>query len=407
MSTSEERPSPRDLATRPGMRTRLVVLLGAVTAFAPFAIDMYLGSLGDIAASLAVDAGSVQITISTFFFGMAIGQVFYGPAIDRWGRKPPLLVGIAVFAVTSALLAAAPTLEVFLALRLLEAIGGCGGMIIARAVIRDVFELRQASAMLSQMMLVQGLGPVLAPIVGAQVAAVATWHWIFLLLAVSGLFWLVAIAVALPETLPREARRATGLRDLLAACVGLSKRPDFVFPAAIAASAMGALFAFIGGSAYVFMEHFGLSRQTYSLIFGANAVCMILASQINRGLVGRFAPRTLVLAATGVATASALVLLSFSNVAAWAVFVVPLYLALACAPVVAANAQAIAMSRCGEYAGVASSLVGIVQYLFAGTVISTVGLLHDGTAVPMIGMILLCFGLSFGFAVLARRRRAL
>lgn len=389
------------------MRLRLVVLLGAVTAFAPFATDMYLGSLGDIAASLETDAGAVQMTVSTFFAGMALGQLFYGPAIDRWGRKRPLLVGIALFTVASALLIVAPDLRTFLALRFVEAVGGCAGMIIARTVIRDVFDLRGASAMLSQMMLVQGVGPVLAPIIGAQVASLASWHWIFALLAASGLFWLGAIWCGLPETLPAQARRSTGLGELARAAGRLARRIDFVLPAATAASAMGSLFAFIGGSAFVFMEHFGLSRDAYSLIFGANAACMIAASQINRLLVGRFAPRTVVMGATSFATVTAIALSAFSGVEHWPIFVAPLILSLAGGPLVAANAQAIAMSRSGEYAGTASSLVGIVQYLFAGAVIATVGALHDGTTVPMVAMIAFCSSLSFLIALFGRLRGAL
>ena len=164
-------------------RLRTAVLLGAVTSFAPFATDMYLGSLGDIARSLRVDAGGAQITVSTFFAGMAVGQVFYGPAIDRWGRRGPLLVGIALFSVMSILIAFAPSLPAFVVLRFFEALGGCAGMIIARAVIRDVYDLAEAASMLGLMMMVQGLGPILAPIVGARIVAWASWPWVFAVLA--------------------------------------------------------------------------------------------------------------------------------------------------------------------------------------------------------------------------------
>ena len=385
-------------------RLRLVLLLGAVTAFAPFAIDMYLGSLGDIAADFATDAGNAQITVSTFFAGMAVGQLFYGPAIDRWGRKKPLMVGTGLFAVTSALLAIAPDIQTFIALRFLEAIGGCAGMIIARAIIRDVFDLGEASAMLSQMMLVQGLGPVLAPIIGAQIVAWVSWRWIFVVLAVSGAFWFAMVGWGLPETLPPEARRSARVRDLLGAFAGLLRRPDFVLPSAVAAASMGAIFAFIGGSAFVFMEHFGLGRNAYSLVFGANAVCMIVASQINRVLVRRVAPGRIVLAAVAFASVSALGLLVAAPLASWTVFVVPLFLALGTAPIIGANAQAIAMSRSGEYAGTASSLIGIVQYSVAGAVIALVGALHDGTAIPMAATIAASYLVSLALAGWAHAR---
>ena len=385
-------------------RLRLAVLLGAVTAFAPFATDMYLGALGEIATDFATDAGAAQLTVSTFFIGMAAGQLFYGPAIDRWGRKTPLLVGTLLFALASAALTIAPDIRSFIVLRFIEAMGGCAGMIIARAIIRDVYDLGEASAMLSQMMLVQGLGPVLAPIIGAQIIAYTSWHWIFVVLAVSGAFWFAVVWWGLPETLPPEVRRATRLRDLLGAFGGLSKRPDFVLPSAVAAASMASIFAFIGGSAFVFMEHFGLSREAYSLVFGANAVCMIAASQINRILVRRVTPGRMVLAATIFATVADLVSLVIAPFAPWTVFVVPLFLALGTAPIIGANAQAIAMSRSGDHAGTASSLIGIVQYSVAGAVIALVGALHDGTALPMAGTIAAGYVITISLVGLAHAR---
>ena len=387
-------------------RRRLTVLLGAVTAFAPFATDMYLGALGQIATDYRTDAGSAQLTISTFFIGMAAGQLFYGPAIDRWGRKIPLVIGTMLFAATSLLLMIAPDIRSFIVIRFVEAMGGSAGMIIARAIIRDVYDLGEASSMLSQMMLVQGLGPVLAPIIGAQIIAYTSWHWIFAVLAVSGAFWCAAVWWGLPETLPPQVRRATRGRDLLSAFSGLLKRPDFVLPSAVAAASMASIFAFIGGSAFVFMEHYGLGRDAYSLVFGANAVFMIAASQINRILVRRVAPGRMVLATTIVATTAALVTLAISPFAPWTVFVVPLFLSLGTAPIIGANAQAIAMSRSGEFAGTASSLIGIVQYSVAGAVIAIVGALHDGTALPMAGMIAASYAITLslvGFAHLRGR----
>jgi DHA1 family bicyclomycin/chloramphenicol resistance-like MFS transporter len=329
---------------------------------------------------------------------MAAGQLFYGPAIDRWGRRRPLIVGTLLFAVTSALLTFAPDIHSFIALRFVEAIGGCAGMIIARAIIRDVYDLGEASAMLSQMMLVQGLGPVLAPILGSQIIAHTSWHWIFGVLAVSGVFWCAMVWWGLPETLPREARRATRIRDLLTAFAGLLKRPDFILPAAVAAAAMGSIFAFIGGSAFVFMQHFGLGREAYSLVFGANAVCMIIAAQINRILVRRVTPARMVLGATGFAATAGVVVLALAPGAPLMLFVVPLFLALGTAPIIGANAQAIAMSRSGEFAGTASSLIGIIQYSVAGAVIAVVGALHDGTAIPMAATIVVSYAVSLTFA---------
>ncbi len=384
-------------------RMRTAVLLGAVTSFAPFAIDMYLGSLGDVARSLDIDAGSVQITVSTFFAGMAVGQLFYGPAIDRLGRRGPLLFGIALFSVMSILIAFAPNLSTFVVLRFFEAFGGCAGMIIARAIIRDVYDLSEAASMLGLMMLVQGLGPILAPIVGARIVAYASWHWVFVVLAVCGLFWMAAVAWGLPETLAEADRRTISPRDLLRGFRDLAVRIDFILPAAVSATSMGAIFAFIGASASVFMDHFALDRDAYSLVFGANAVCMIAAAQVNRMLVERLGPKALVLGASAVGTVGAIGLLVLSGTASWIVFAVPMFLTLATCPVIGANAQAIAMSRSGERAGLASSLIGIVQYVFAGAVIAAVGLLHDGSTIPMTATILACFATTLATAIGASR----
>lgn len=389
-----------------GGETRLIVLLGAVTAFAPFAIDMYLASLGDVARSLAVDLGEVQFTLSIYFIGMAVGQFFYGPAIDRWGRKGPLMVGIALFAVTSFGLVIAPDLRSFVVLRFLQAMGGCGGMIVARAIIRDVYDLRGASAMLSQMMLVQGLGPVLAPIIGAQLVALSSWHLIFVVLAASGVFWFGAVWWGLPETLPKADRTVVGPGRIVAVFGALACRLDFVLPALIAASAAGSIFAFIGGSSFVFMELHGLSRQAYALIFGANALALIAAAQINRLLVRSFRPRHIVIGAALFASLSALALVLVAGIGSWPLLLPPLFLTSATVPIIAANAQAIAMANSGAHTGSASSLVGILQYSIAGAIVSSVGMLHDGTALPMTGAIAGCVFVATALALVATRLSA-
>ncbi|SCM74728.1 Bcr/CflA subfamily drug resistance transporter [uncultured Pleomorphomonas sp.] len=381
-------PSETNSAKTSVSTLRLTFILAALTAFAPLSTDMYLASFSSLAATFATDEGRVQLSLSVFFFGLSVGQLIYGPLIDRFGRKPPLIVGLVVFTLASVAIVVVPTVDGFIALRLFQALGGCAGMVVSRAVVSDLFDERGTARFLSQMMLVQGLAPILAPLLGGYILAVAPWEGIFAVLALFGAGCIVAAARGLPETLPPERRQAAGLAGIGRAFGKVLADRAFMAPTLAGAFAAASLFAFISGSPFVYMQLHGVSQQHYGWLFGFNAFGMILASQFNRLLLRWLSTRTVMVGALLFNMTMAVVLVVFAAQASLPVLVGLLWLCLATGPLIGANAMAIAMSRAGDHRGTASSVMGVTQFAVAGLASAAVGLLHDGTVYPMVGIIL-------------------
>lgn len=385
---------------------RLVLLLGALSTFAPFATDMYLSGFPAIAGDLRTDVAHVQLSLSSFFLGLCVGQLLYGPMTDAWGRRRPLLAGIWLFTVTSLLLVLSPRVEMFIGVRALQAVGGCAGMIVARAVIQDLMEPREAARTLSTMMMVQGLGPVLAPLLGGWLLALAGWRNIFVFLALFGAACLVSVWRGLPETLPAERRRPLHLGNTLRTFGQLLRTRGFVLPALTCATAMASVFAYIAGSPFVFMQLHGVSQQHYGWLFAFNGVGMVIAGRINVVLLRRLPPTAVLRVAACVMAAAALSLLLLRDSAALSWLVAPLFVCIGCVPMVAANSVAIAMGMGRFAAGSASSLIGALQFGLAALASSLVGVLDDGTALPMTGVMLACTGVSMVLAWWPRRSAA-
>jgi MFS transporter, DHA1 family, multidrug resistance protein len=372
---------------------QMIFILGMLTTFAPFATDMYLASFPAIAGTLSTSVDRVQFSLSTFMFGVAVGQLCYGPIIDRYGRRWPLMAGIALFILTSVAVPFCHDISVFIGLRFIQAVGGCAGMIISRAIIHDVFDQQQAARALSAMMVVQGIGPIAAPILGGYILILAGWHAIFVFLACFGgvCLWLVYSAV--PETHVRSAQ-APSMRQILATFWHLLIEPGFIVPTLSSSFAMASMFAFISGSPFVFMDLHGVSQQAYGWLFGLNALGMTIAGQFNRYLLHRYSPKAIYICALGVNIVAGLGLFCVSGSHALYVIVIPLFCCLAILPALGANGIAIAMSKSGANGGSASSLIGVIQFALAGLVSALVGMLHNGTAYPMSGLILGCALLS-------------
>ncbi|SCM79205.1 putative multidrug resistance transporter, Bcr/CflA family [uncultured Pleomorphomonas sp.] len=375
---------------RPIGATYLALILAGLTSFAPFATDMYLASFPELARVFATDLGSVQLSLSLFSLGLAVGQVFYGPLIDRFGRKLPMMVGVGLFTVTSLLIVMAPTIDVFIGLRFLQAIGGCAGMIISRAIIADLFKAHEAAKVLSLMMLVQGLAPILAPIAGGYVLIAAGWQAIFIFLALYGAACLAAVRWGLPETLAADQRRREHPLHVLRAWVDLLGTRTFVVPAATGALAFGSSFAFISGSSFVYMDLHGVGEGVYGWLFGLNAVGMIVAIQINRWLLGRLSAGTILNSVFLLFLGLSCLLMATADRLPLFALVAMLFVCLGCVPVIGANTVAIAMEATGAHRGSGSAILGITQFAMASLTSAGVGLLHDGTALPMTGIIFAC-----------------
>jgi MFS transporter, DHA1 family, multidrug resistance protein len=377
-------------------RWELIVLLGALTAFAPMSIDMYLPALPTLERVFAASTAEVQRTIATFFLGFACGQALYGPVIDRFGRRPPLYVALSVFIAASIGCALAPTIESLAVMRLLQALGACAGTVVSRAVVRDVFPPEEAPRVYAALMLVMGAAPMLAPLIGGQVLVALGWEAIFWILAGFGTLCLLAAHFGLPETHKGDSTRPLSLGHVMAGYWRLLTHRHYMGYALTGGASMGGLFAYIAGSPFVFIELNDVPAEDFGWFFGGNAAGFVVAAQINHRLLRWWTSNTVLRGATIVQAATGLLLLGAAATGAGGVagLAVPLFVFVASFGFVLPNSTALAMAPHGQAAGFASALLGTMQFAIAALAATAVGAIHDGTAVPMAGLIALAAALG-------------
>ncbi len=360
------------------MNLRTILILGALSAFAPLAIDFYLPGFPAMAVAFGTDEKHIQLTLAVYFFGLSIGQLVYGPLADRFGRRGPLLVGVVLFTLASLACAFAPSLEWLIAARFLQALGGCAGTVISRAMVSDKCDAIGSAKVFSQLMLVTGLAPILAPMLGGVLVNLYGWQSIFIVLTLFSA--LSAFAVAF------------GLRV-------------FVGHALTGGIAIAGMFAYIAGSPFVFIKLYGIPAEHYGWLFGSNAAGFILVAQVNARLLGKLGPALLLARAVWVYVAAGLSLLGISllhTTQLWPLLV-PLFICIASLGCIVPNAAACAMRGQGARAGSASAMFGCLQFSVAAGAASLVGLLHDGSATPMALVIALCGVLAVTVAMVTRR----
>ncbi|MGH9239487.1 MAG: Bcr/CflA family multidrug efflux MFS transporter [Vicinamibacterales bacterium] len=376
---------------------RLAVILGALTAMGPLAIDMYLPALPTIAREMASSTGSVQVSLAVYFIGIACGQAFYGPISDRWGRKRALYFGLTLFSVSSVGCAMARDVTALVALRFLQALGGCAPLVVPRAVVRDYFDQRGSVRMLSVLMLVMGLAPILAPLVGGQLLVNFGWRSVFWLLAAYGAFWLVIVAAFLQESLPPARRRRQRAADVVATYLGLLRDRTYIGYVLTGALIFAGLLAYISGSPFVFIELFGVPPEQYGLFFGVNAIGIIIASQVNRWLANKYDARHIISAVLPVSVTAGTVLLidAATGFGGFPGILVPLFFYIATHGFIMPNTTALAMAPHGAVAGSASALLGTVQFVLGASAGALLGALGNGTAVPLAAVVAGCAALAF------------
>ncbi|WP_300631480.1 multidrug effflux MFS transporter [Pseudomonas sp.] len=382
------------------MNLRIILILGALSAFAPLAIDFYLPGFPAMATAFATDEKHIQLTLAVYFGGLAIGQLIYGPLADRFGRRVPLLSGVTLFTLASFACAYAPSLEWLIGARFVQALGGCAGMVISRAVVSDKCDAVGSAKVYSQLMLVTGLAPILAPLAGGLMVGLWGWQSIFLALSLFSVMAAIAVAVGLPETFPAHQPRQPLSGSLRRYGALLSDRVYLGYALTGGISIAG-MFAYIAGSPFVFIKLYGVPAEHYGWLFGSNAAGFILVAQLNARLLAKRGPAFLLSRTVWVYVAAALTLLGIAALrtdALWPLLV-PLFICIASLGCILPNTSACAMNGQGARAGSASALLGCIQFGVAAGAASLVGVLHDGTAMPMAMVISLCGVLAVTIAM--------
>ena len=364
---------------------RVIFILGAVTAFSPVAIDMYLPAFPSIARDLHADMGQVELTVSLFLAGMGIGQAFYGPLSDRWGRRAPLLIGSMVYAIAAVGCALSNSIGLLLAGRLLMALGGAAGSVITRAMVRDWFDAKESAHVFSTLMLVMGAAPIFAPMLGSQVLLFTGWRGVFVLFALFGLACTLAVAAWLPESLPESRRTKHGMGAVFGGYWHLMKNRRFTGFALAAGFASGLLFTYITGVAPVIMNYYGVRPSLFGFLFSANAFGLIAGSQVNRRLLRKYSSAQIVSAVYNVTCGTA-VLLFVHGLTGWGglpALSVLLFAMLTTMGFVFPNLSALTMAPFTTQAGTASALLGTAQYVIGCVAGGLVSAFHNGTPQPL------------------------
>jgi DHA1 family bicyclomycin/chloramphenicol resistance-like MFS transporter len=394
-----------------GPSVRFVVLMGAMAALGAMSVDMYLPSLPTVATELGTTTAAAQFTISGVLIGAALGQLIIGPLSDRFGRRRPALIGIALHIVASLLCVVVPSVGPLIVLRMIQGVGNSAASITAMAVIRDRFSGGPAARVLSRLMLVIGVAPLLAPTVGGFIAGVAGWRAVFGVLAAMGVALFVLVWRFLPETHAPAARASGGLGTALRGYAGLLRDRHFMALAVLPGLGMGALIAYVAGAPFVLQIGYGLTPQQFALIFALNGAGGIAASQINAALVRRTTPLHVlrVVLPLIVVAGSGLLVVAATGAGGLLGLLSLLWLLLSLLFMVMPNATALALTRRGDRAGTAAALIGALQAGVAGLVSPLVGLLgEDATAmaVVMLGSALAAFTVLALATPAYRRRRA-
>ncbi|WP_399552607.1 multidrug effflux MFS transporter [Streptomyces sp. YIM 98790] len=365
-----------------------MLILGSLTAIPPLSLDLYLPALPGIADELHTGTSTVQVTLATCLAGLGLGQLVSGPMSDQLGRRGPLLVGMGVFALASAACALAPTIETLVFFRAVQGLAGAAGVVISRAVVRDMFDGLAMARFFSTLLLISGVAPILAPVFGGQMLRVTSWRGLFLVLAVIGLVLVLAVARWLPETLPREQRHGGGVRTTLRDMRGLLRDRLFTGYLITGTATFAALFAYVSASPFVVQEIYGASPQTFSLVFMVNSIGLVAVGQINgKILVGRVSLDRVAAVGLGLILAAALALLLMTSGLFGDLTLLPvaigLFVLMSAMTLVLPNTNSQALMRTPHAAGSASALLGALPFFLGGLIAPLVGIAGEDTAVPM------------------------
>ena len=365
---------------------KMALILGLISAIGPFAIDMYLPALPEIGQSLGAEVGQVQLTLTVFFLALGSGQLLYGPVSDMVGRKPPLYFGLGIFTLASIGCALTSDVQTLIALRFVQGLGAAAGMVIPRAVVRDMHTGTEAARMMSLLMLVFSVSPILAPLAGSGVIALTGWRGVFWCVALAAVAGLFMIHYTLKETRGAEQRVASSLGSALHAYGVLLRDRYFLGLVGISSSAMAGFFVFLAGSPFVLINHYGLTPVQYSVVFSLNAISFIGAAQFTAALGRRFGLVRLVKFAASASGVFMVALLMFYLAGGDSLLVLMglYFVASGFMGLVIPTSSVLALDRHGEIAGTASALMGTLQMLGGAAAMGIVSLFANGKPMPMV-----------------------
>lgn len=383
-------------------RSRLLFALASLTALGPLSIDFYLPGFPAIARDLDISISTVQLSLAAFFIGISVGQLFYGPWTDRVGRKQPLYVGLSLYVLASLAIAFSNSAESLIFWRLVQAFGGCAGMVVARAVVRDAFPVTETARIFSILMLITGVAPILAPTLGGYMTAWLGWRSLFFFLAAVASMSLLAVHLALPETRGPDPSVSLHPVKVFKEYMDVLREPAFVtyvFTGGVAAAGM---FAYISSSPYVFMEKYGLTETQYGWVFGTNAFGLITASQVNRYWLGKRHGSEIIHRASTLhaVVAAALVVLTLFGQPPLLLLLVLVFSYMSLLGFIFPNSAALTLVPFTRNAGAASALMGSLQMVLGALAASLVSAVHATTVVPMLLGMAACALLSFSILLL-------
>jgi MFS transporter, DHA1 family, multidrug resistance protein len=386
-------------------RLKLAAILGTLAAFAPLSIDMYLPALPHIAEELNTTQTFVQLSLTLFMLGLALGQLLVGPLSDIRGRRTPLLIGLAIYSIASLLCAFSPSIWIFVTLRFIQGLSGAAGIVLSRAIVRDIYSGLELTRFFSLLALVNGIAPILAPVLGSFVLLFAPWKAVFIILSLIGVVMFLLVLFSLPETLPVDSRSKGGIKQTASTFKQLFLDRSFIGFAVSLALVNAVLFAYISGSSFVLQNIYGTSPQAYSLIFAINGIGIAIASQITGKFAGRISDTKLFVVGIAMAFIGSITLLILLLFQAGLYFILPpLLIAVSSIGVVMTTGNSLALQNQGMIAGSASALLGMLQFVLAGIVAPLTGMGNHPAISMGVVMTIVSIGSILSFFLLIGRK---
>ncbi|EHF3815515.1 multidrug effflux MFS transporter [Campylobacter jejuni] len=368
---------------------KLIVILALMSSIAPLSTDMYLPALSHVEQSFQTNSFLTQLSIASFFIAFALGQLIYGPLSDIFGRKIPALVGIFFFIVSSLFCVIIDDIYAFIALRFFEALGGCAGVVIARAIVNDLFEIKEAAGIFALMMVFSSLAPMLSPTFGGILLEYFSWHSIFATLFALGILLFLMILFGLKESAPHLKNKKFSHHEAMKSYKFVLSDKRFLVYILCASFALAAMFAYITGSSFVFTQFFSLSEQKFALLFGVNALGFVICANINARLVLKYESEKILAKALMIMFISTVILLANAFFHPnFLLFKLSIFTSIAMLGFIAPNTTTLAMARFKEHSGTASAVLGTVQFGFAGLISFVVGAINANT--PIILAFVMC-----------------